>query len=309
MLKARARRTHPGVFSVLAIVLAGVLLILSPSAAWSPGSLAVAQELPDPLVSFQTEIVKKLSGGSDISPLVRLENRATPENRVQVRRYLDGLLRSMGLEPQRHSYRENGENVFAMLPATTESDEYIVLGGHFDSVGRGPGANDNATGCAAVLATARHLTGLGQRSRNVVVVLFDEEERGLQGSRAFSEKLQAEGKKVVAVHTIDQMGWDSDGDGALELEIPYEGAVDLYRRAAEAAGFDSRIHVTQESGSDHSAFRRLGMPAVGLTEEYRNGDTTPHIHRPTDTWDTVNFSYLAGATRLVQAAMEILLRD
>ena len=194
------------------------------------------------------------------------------------------------------------------LPATSESDEYLVLGGHFDSVGRAPGANDNATGCAAVLGTARHLVGLSQRSRNVYVVLFDEEERGLQGSHAFAEKLQAEGKKVVAVHTIDQMGWDADGDGALELEIPYEGAVELYRQAAEAAGFDSEIHVTEESGSDHSAFRQLGMPAVGLTEEYRNGDTTPHIHRPTDTWDTVDFTYLSRATRLVQVAMEILLR-
>ena len=73
------------------------------------------QEIPDPLVSFQTEIVKKLSGGSDISPLIRLENRATPENRVPVRKYLDELLKSMGLEPQRHSYRENGENVFALF--------------------------------------------------------------------------------------------------------------------------------------------------------------------------------------------------
>ncbi len=111
---------------------------------------------------------------------------------------------------------------------------------------------------------------------------------------------------VVAVHTVDQMGWDADGDGAIELELPYEGAVELYHRVASAAGFDAAIHVTEESGSDHTAFRRLGMPAVGLTEEYRNGDTTPHIHRPTDTWDTVDFQYLASATRLMQAALESL---
>ena len=310
MCQARVLSTKPGIPSIFAIDLTGALLFLGVlTAASGPLGSAAGQEVPDPLVSFQTEMVKKLTGGSEISSGLLLENRATPENRVPVRKYLDELLKSMGLEPQRHPYRENGENVFALLPATSESDEYIVLGGHFDSVGRAPGANDNATGCAAVLGTARHLVGLGQRSKNVYVVLFDEEERGLQGSRAFAEKLQAEGKKVVAVHTIDQMGWDADGDGALELEIPYEGAVELYRKAAEAAGFDSEIHVTQEAGSDHSAFRRLGMPAVGLTEEYRNGDTTPHIHKPTDTWDTVDFDYLARATRLVQAAMEILLRD
>ena len=83
--------------------------------------------------------------------------------------------------------------------------------------------------------------------------------------------------------------------------------MDLYRAAAHALGVATQLHVTQEPGSDHSAFRRLGMPAVGLTEEYRNGDTTPHIHRPTDTWDTVDFVYLANATVLVQTALALLL--
>jgi Zn-dependent M28 family amino/carboxypeptidase len=207
---------------------------------------------------------------------------------------------------RRQAYREEGENVYALLSGTEDGDEYVVVGAHFDTVDPSPGASDNATGCAVVMAVAEHLVGLPARSRNVFLIFFDEEERGLVGSRAFAEMLVEKGKSVVAVHTIDQMGWDRDGDGAIELELPYEGAVDLYRQAAGEAGFTGEIHVTQEPGSDHSAFRRLGMPAVGLTEEYRNGDTTPHIHRPTDTWDTVDFSYLADATRLVQAAVTIL---
>jgi len=303
MFRASAFSTTIRAFPALVLVLPGMLLSSSAFAVMRP------QENLGSLLTFQTEVVKKLAGGAEIIPGSTLENRGTPENRAQVRDYLDQVLGSMGLEPQRQPYRENGENVFALLPATSESGEYIVLGGHFDSAGRSPGASDNATGCALVLGAARYLAELGQRSRNVYVVFFDEEERGLRGSTAFAEKLQAEGKDVVAVHTIDQMGWDADRDGAIELELPYPGAVELYRSAAGAAGFNSEIHVTEESGSDHTAFRRLGMPAVGLTEEYRNGDTTPHIHRPTDTWDTVDFTYLAQATRLVQAAMEIMLKD
>ncbi|MFH1763250.1 MAG: M28 family peptidase [Gemmatimonadota bacterium] len=270
------------------------------------GANAHAQESSSPLVTFQTEIVKRLTGGAEIAPGVTLQNRGTPENRVAVRAYLSSVLESMGLEPLRQPYRENGENVYALLPSTTGSDEYVVIGAHFDSVERSPGASDNATGCAVVLAVAQELGALPVRGRNVFLVLFDEEERGLVGSRAFAELLVDEGKEVVAVHTIDQMGWDGDGDGAFELEIPYDGALDLYRQVAEASGFASTIHVTQESGSDHSAFRRLGMPAVGLTEEYRNGDTTPHIHRPTDSWDTVDFEYMGAVTRLVQAAVTVL---
>ena len=43
----------------------------------------------------------------------------------------------------------------------------------------------------------------------------------------------------------------------------------------------------------------MGYPAVGITEEYRNKDTTPHIHRPGDTLETVNFDYLASTTTLM----------
>lgn len=272
------------------------------------GRAVAAQEEISSLVPFQTEIVRRLSGGAELRPGVTLANRATPENRTMVRAYLTEVMESLGVEVERQVYREAGENVFALLPATNPSEDYVVLGAHFDTTGRSPGANDNATGCAVVLGVARYLVGLPVRSRNVYLVLFDEEERGLRGSEAFARWLQEEGRKVVAVHTVDQMGWDADGDGAIELELPYEGAEELYRQAAETAGFAATIHVTEESGSDHSAFRRLGMEAVGLTEEYRNGDTTPHIHRPGDTWDTVDFQYLANATRLMQAALATLVQ-
>jgi acetylornithine deacetylase/succinyl-diaminopimelate desuccinylase-like protein len=283
-----------------------VMLGLLASAALGPVCGVNAQQDAATLVEFQRDVVKRLSGAAQISPGVSLENRWSPENRQFARAYLSEILESSGLEPLRQPYSETGENVYALLPATVPSEEYVVLGAHFDTVRPSPGGNDNATGCAAVLGVARHLVTLSRRSRNVYVVLFDEEERGLVGSTAFAAMLRDQGTNVVAVHTIDQLGWDSDGDGAIELELPYDGAVDLYREAAAVAGFASSLQVTEEAGSDHTAFRRLGMPAVGVTEEYRNRDTTPHIHRPTDTWDTVDFEYLATGTRLVQAAMTIL---
>jgi len=260
------------------------------------------------IVSLQKEFVARLTGRADIFPGQRLADRASVPNRAQTRDYLCALLDSLGLEPQQHGYREGGENVFAVLPATVKSDEYIVLGAHFDSVPGAPGANDNATGCAVIVGAAVSVIGLEHRSKNLLFVFFDEEERGLQGSRAFAARLREEGKNIVAVHTIDQMGWDADGDRAVELELPSEGAVALYEAAREAAGLSIQIHVTTEPGSDHSAFRRLGMPAVGLTEEYRNGDTTPYMHRAGDTWETVDFDFLYSSTRLVTEAMIFLLR-
>lgn len=261
----------------------------------------------DPTLSgFQREVLRRLTGLAEIRPGLTLADRASPEARDAVREYLASLLDSLGLDARRQAYGPEGENVYAVLPGTSGNGSYVLLGAHFDTVRDSPGASDNATGCALVLGVVRQLRNLPERRANVVVVFFDQEERGLAGSRAFAQMLTDEEWDVASVHTVDQMGWDEDGDGAIELELPYEGALDLYQAAAERAGFSSPIHVTSEAGSDHSAFRRSGFAAVGITEEYRNGDTTPYIHRPTDTWDTVDFKYLASVTRLVQEAMTLL---
>jgi hypothetical protein len=257
--------------------------------------------------ALQKSIVFALAGASQIRPGVNLANRSTPENKKEARAYLADLLKRFGLAPRSQAYSAEGENVYALLACGRPSADLIVLGAHYDSVRNAPGANDNATGVAAVAAVAQHLTRIkGPRARDIMFVFFDEEERGLRGSRAFAQMLQDEHRAVHSVHTIDQMGWDQDGDRAIELELPYEGAVDLYHAAARALAMDLVIHTTTEAGSDHSAFRRLGFRAVGITEEYRNHDTTPFIHKPGDTADTVNFEYLASTTRLLARVMETL---
>eukprot|EP00729_Bicosta_minor_P027175 gene27175-7132_t len=171
------------------------------------------------------------------------------------------------------------------------------------------------------------LLAVANRTRNVLFVLFDEEEIGLIGSREFatwlldvsnfnhSDRGESVATAVHSVHTVDQMGWDSDGDRAFELELPFKGCADLYRRAAStsAAAEDWRvqitIHETKVASTDHSSFRKKGFPAVGLTEEYVNGDTTPHWHKSTDTYNTVNFEYLAAVTTVVSEVFKELIAE
>ena len=112
----------------------------------------------------------------------------------------------------------------------------MVFGAHYDSARSAPGANDDGTGVVAVLATARELVREKARARDLIFVLFDEEERGLQGSRAFAEMLKSQNRAIHSVHTIDQTGWDENANRAIELELPYDGAVDLYTQAAAALG-------------------------------------------------------------------------
>jgi len=291
-LASSIRRVRPVLVGVCA---AALVLSATACTAHKPPALNVPAA-----TAFQKGVVSALAGARDIRPGVRLVNRYTPENKVEVRAYLADLLKRFGLTPQRQAYSAEGENVYAILASGRPSADLIVLGAHYDSVRTTPGANDNATGVAAVAAVAELMSrSRGSLAHDIAFVFFDEEERGLRGSRAFAQMLKDGNRAVHSVHTIDQMGWDQNGNRAIELELPYEGAVAVYEAAARALAMPIVIHTTTEAGSDHSAFRRLGYKAVGITEEYRNKDTTPYIHKPGDTFDTVNFDYLASTTRLL----------
>jgi hypothetical protein len=298
----RIRRSQ---ISIGVLTLLAALLLASACAVRRPVS---PEAVTAGATTLQKEIIAKLSGEIEIRPGVKLVNRFTPENKQETRTYLVGLLKRLGLDPRRQAYGTEGENIFTILSCGRPFAETVVFGAHYDSVRNTPGANDNASGVAAVAAVAMEISRVKKRSRDIIFVFFDEEERGMRGSRAFAQMLVDEKRSIQSVHTIDQMGWDQDGDRAIELELPYDGAVALYQKAAESLKMNLQILTTTESGSDHSAFRRLGCKAVGITEEYRNKDTTPYIHRPGDTFQTMNLEYLASTTRLIVEVMKQLTR-
>jgi hypothetical protein len=276
--------------------------------AFVPASMASRQGEPssDAMTALQREIVGKLAGHDDIRPGVRIPNRFAIENKREARDYLAAVLTRFGLAPQKQDYSADGENLYAVLSCGTPSAEAVILGAHYDSVRVAPGANDDATGVAAVAAVAQALAAAKPATRDLIVVFFDEEERGLVGARNFAQMLEAQRRPVHSVHTIDQMGWDQNGNRAIELELPYDGGVELYEHAAGVLGMHIQMYTTQETGSDHQAFRRLGFQALGITEEYHHGDTTPYYHRAGDTYETVNFDYLASTTRLLVEVMREL---
>ncbi|MGE0546681.1 MAG: M28 family metallopeptidase [Kofleriaceae bacterium] len=249
------------------------------------GPLCSAPVLEAPwLDSLVTETVAKLSE----TP------RSTPAERNAARTLLMTQLSSFGLEPQLHSY-PTGANVVATIPATLGDNPAIIVGAHFDTVANSPGANDNASGVAVVLAVARYAQDAPCRAAPVTIVLFDEEELGLLGSRAYS--LTRDPNNVRAVHTIDQVAWDADRDRRFEIEQPTLGLEQEYREAASALGLE--IAVTSVGATDHQAFRETGFAAVGVTEEFATGDTSPHRHSSTDTAATVDVAYVGLAAQLV----------
>lgn len=219
--------------------------------------------------------------------------RSTTTQRDAARTYLRDELTAMGWTPQTHQYA-NGANLYATIPATMGSEKQIVVGAHFDTVANSPGANDNASGTAVVLAIARYLKDTPCRRAPVIVAFFDQEEVGLFGARAFA--LLLDPAQTRAVHTIDQVAYDSDSDKRYELEQPTAALEAEWRAAAMASGVT--VTTTQTSGTDHQAFRDRGYAAIGLTEEYVGGDTSPFRHQAGDTASTVKQSYLVDAAKL-----------
>ncbi|MGE0547453.1 MAG: M28 family metallopeptidase [Kofleriaceae bacterium] len=255
----------------------------------------------DWLDHYQRTIVGTLAGHHDILPGTRLAHRASVEERDAARTYLIDELTALGLTVSRHEYG-TGANVVAMLPSTTGTGDLVVMGAHFDSVPAGPGAADNATGVAIVLAAARYLRDLPVRQHPVAFVLFDEEEIGLIGSKAYAAALMSAATPVAAVHNFDMLSFDGDGDRAVELWSPAPELATLYEQHGAAGGMPIQSVVFKYS--DHQAFIEAGFVALGVGEEFVADDHTPHYHKATDTYEQVSFPYLAEVTHLALAVVE-----
>lgn len=256
----------------------------------------------------QVAILAKLTGHEAIQGGTKLKDRFTQESREIAASYLKEQLAPFCDKAEIENYSETGNNVVGTIMATSKTDKWIVLGAHYDSVENCPGANDNASGVALAYSVAKHIASLPNRKYNMKIVFFDEEERGLIGSKAYAQKLIDEKLDVVSVHTIDQLAWDNDGDKGIELEMPTEEIKNHYLKVAKQFNYDFPIQMSDVTSTDHRSFRRLGFAATGITEEYKNGDTTPHYHKPTDTFETVNFEYLTTITEYVQQVFEDLMK-
>lgn len=249
------------------------------------------------------------------------EARASAEQRAAAADFLFAELERNGLAAERWAYRQpnihpvldilvppqRGENILAIIPATIESEDYIVIGGHYDSEAGSPGTDDNASGIAAILQVALTVAQREHRSRHVITVFFDQEEEDTTGSAAFVRQLARRGLTVHSMHNIDMAGWDSDGDGAIELDVPDDAWWALYSEAAST--WDIPVTRVTYNSTDHVSFRAAGIDAICLSEAFRAGDGSPHLHRATDTAETINHAYLARNTRIVQRVILSLIAE
>ncbi|MCC6628608.1 MAG: M20/M25/M40 family metallo-hydrolase [Chloroflexi bacterium] len=179
------------------------------------------------------------------------------------------------LDVKAHVSRTPSQNVIAARAGLPPNLPVIVIGGHFDSVPAGPGANDNASGTAVALELARVLAG--ERRAEIRIVGFGAEEIGLIGSRHYVESLSpAERKRILGMVNLDML--------AVGQELQIGGTDDLATRAIAIArdlGVTSVSRLGSGSdrfgASDHASFVAAGIPSLFL-----NRPDDPRYHTAQD---------------------------
>ncbi|MEQ1857097.1 MAG: M28 family peptidase [Longimicrobiales bacterium] len=203
------------------------------------------------------------------------------------------------------------ENLVVAIPGADPllRGRYVVLGAHYDhigwSAGVGPdtarvlglrrGADDNASGTAALLELGRRLS-LDPPGVSVLLAHFDAEEAGLFGSRALVEDPPIPLDSVVLMINLDMIGRLESGSLLVEVTSPADGHRDLIERLAREHDLPFRFSRATAGRSDHSSFAAIDVPAIALFTGFHND-----YHLPTDTPDKVDYAGIRRVVDLVES--------
>jgi aminopeptidase YwaD len=220
------------------------------------------------------------------------------------------------------------DNLIATIHAQENADqERVIIGAHYDTVPFSPGADDNASGVAVLLEVARICVEANLPLRRPVdFIAFGMEEEGCIGSCRHVTRLKRSGTKVAAMVSLECVGYTDEKPGSqrippgLPINVPDRGTflgvignspakhlVGLMQASAKTSspGLEVIGLVVDDNGhrlpatrlSDHAPFWDHGYPALMLTDTafLRN----PHYHKPNDTADTLDMTFMAHVAQTV----------
>jgi len=202
-----------------------------------------------------------------------------------------------------------GENVAALFAATGDTSDkpYVLLGAHYDHLGRGDGGNslakkeeageihygadDNASGVSAVLEIAEDLAAR-ERQRNLVVVFWSGEELGLLGANDFVRSEAVPLDEIAAYVNLDMVGRVRNNKLTVQALGSSPAWAGLIERSNVPVGFDLQTVDDPYLPTDSSAFNTAGVPTLNLFS-----GSHEDYHRPTDRAELLNYEELDRVTR------------
>jgi Zn-dependent M28 family amino/carboxypeptidase len=246
--------------------------------------------------------------------------------------FIEGSMSRAGLKPRRDSYELRGRschNIEVEIPGARP--EIVVVGAHYDSVLGSPGANDNGSGVAGLLALARRFAGkpCGRTLRFVAFVneeppYFQTEE---MGSLVYARRCKERGDRITAMISLETIGYFSDERRSQKYPAPGLGVfypstgnfIGLVGNTASRSLLHTAVSAFRKEGklpcegaalptvvpgigwSDQWSFWECGYPAIMIT------DTAPfrypHYHSATDTPDKLDYDRFALVVSGMQAVI------
>jgi hypothetical protein len=252
---------------------------------------------------------------------------------TEAAQFIETELAIGGLVVDRQTFTTDGvstSNLIVTIAGGSAAREIVVVGAHYDTAMPTPGADDNASGVAAVLELAR-LAARRRPARTLRFVFFTNEEPPYfqtekMGSLVYARACRARGDHITAALSIESVGVFSDAPDSQHYPWPFSwfypstgnflafigdpASSELTRRATVAfrqhATLGSEAAVLPDSidgigWSDHWAFWQMGYPAIMVTDTAVFRNTS--YHEPTDTPEKLDYVRLARAVRGIDAVV------
>lgn len=250
--------------------------------------------------------------------------RGTGKNQ-KAQKLINSYFETIGLEKFNKSYsskfdfidentnaKRQGTNILGYVKGKSYPNEYIVIGAHYDHLGIKNdtiynGADDNASGTAALLVLAKHFSKR-QPEHSMIFVAFDAEELGLHGSKYFVEQPPVPFKAIKLNFNFDMISRNSKNEIYVVGTFPYpqfKPAIDQVAKTSPlivSFGHDDPNDKTKDYwmfSSDNGPFHRKGIPNITFSEEDH-----PDYHKYTDDFENINQDYYQNVVTLIQKSME-----
>jgi hypothetical protein len=319
------------------LIVFAIAIVVAAAAVWMVARLAWSTSYRGPLPPLspaQTALRDELR--HDVVELAGIGPRSTvfPDHLDAGAAFVERSLEGARYRVARQTFIVEGiacANIEAELRGVTKPEEIVVIGAHYDTVDEAPGADDNASGVAAMLALARRFAR-AKPARTIRFVAFVNEEpphfqTEAMGSLRYAAQCHDRGEKVVAMISLESLGYYGGAQRYPPLLAPLYprqgdfigfvsnlGSSALLRRSVRAfrghARFPSEAaalprFIPEIGWSDQWAFWEFGYPAIMVTDTavFRN----PHYHVESDTPETLDYDRFArvvdGLVAVVESAV------
>jgi hypothetical protein len=306
-------RALPALLALLAVLASPLVYMISMPGRSHPGEFK-------PLASEENRLSERLR--EHVGVLAARERNVWRAGSLEAAAiYIEKTLSAFGYEIHNQDFparKEQVRNIEVEIPGSSE--EIVVVGAHYDSVFGSPGANDNASGVAALIELARHFKREDPKRKLRFAAFVNEEmpffASGEMGSQHYAARSKQRGEKIIAMLSLETIGYYSDAAGSqrypapLSLFYPSQGnfigfvgnvasrplvrrAIKTFRESTEFPSEGAALPgwIPGVSWSDHASFWQHGYRALMVTDTapYRY----PYYHSPQDTADKLDYVRMA----------------